>query len=648
MSSSSSAATTDITNVDKAREKWKQFYARLIEQTRFGSEEKNENFLLTYLMAGEEDLGELNEEKQQALVQALRDADWEAPILNDENLEQIALQCFKDTRITYQQLITLLERQQYQLDFGAIETHALLDENEEYTDYAKVVFLSVLQRILKERQGLEVDEKGKERLRYLIAALPRSEQIVYGSIIDETKLYEGGVLPIADMAYPSDSLLGRMEREGIMLLDFANYYAETVKLHDNTFTVNLKKIPLISMSDGVADAVSIALFGVKRYVNPVFRTGKLNVRDIEQGIEREFRPTAITLKNDPPPKQIHEFKNPGRVPATAHDRYHAGIMSRMTIEFRRSLLYMIDIARGNLRSMHETEQMEKKQKQSTLVTLETWIAVDAAWPISKGISVFSKKEMEQSTQEFCKNLDSVTIASKGGGAISDNYSGFFDSEDNVSVFGMIIFVDMLRNRDQWCQLFNIDPELLNGQFKIGYEFIKRLSIRDAHFLNDSPELQALKLKVVQEIGDVNDNDLCDLLKEIENYYHDPVNKSNPICDFAREKQGGNLFNQKLLPNQVGLFIHPGHEAFFSEIHGKYFHGKEFSESLSDDEVKISNKCCCFFNSAKKKSNSSESTMGVVVEGEKTEEENNSPFEMEVVREDGPAKQSKQRSCCDIL
>ncbi len=656
MSSSSSAVTTDITNADKAREKWKQFYARLIKQTRFESEQENENFLLHYLMAGKEDLGEYNEEKQQALVQALTDADWDADILNDENLEQIALQCFKDNLIIYQQLITLLERQQCQLDFGAIETHALLKEDEKYTEYAKNHFLPLLYRNLKHGQGISVGEKEEERLRCLIAALPRSEQIVYSSVIDETALYKDGVLPRTDIGNPSDSLLGSMQHEGVMLIDFNQYFVETIKSYDNAFTVEARKIPLISMSDGVTDAVSIALFGIKRYVNPVFRSKKIDVRDIEQGIRRGFRPTAITFKNEPSPEQIHEFENPGRVPATAHDKYHAGIMSRMTIKFRQALLYMVDIARRDLQSMHETEQMAKKQEQEqskSLVTLETWLAVDAAWPISGGIAIFpSQEEIEKSTREFCKNLSAVTIAAKAKVAKSDNYSGFFDGESDVSVFGMIVFVDMLRNTEEWSTLFYIEPELLEEPFKEGYELIKRLSVCDPDFLEDPPELQALKLRVFQNIADMNDEELTDLFAEIANYYHEKVKEEIIVCKFVRGKQGGKLFHQQLLPNQVGLLVYPEHKEFFSEIHRKYFHEKESPESLSDDEEKFSNKCCCFFNSTKKRNSSKpkmDVTTDMVVEvGESKEKKNGSSWGIEVIGEDESATQPTRRSRCVLL
>lgn len=642
-----SSNTSDIRSSGEARKKWEEFYKQLIEQTRFESEseEENSNFLLDYLMAGKEDLGEPDVRKQDELIQALQLADWAAPILNGENLEQIALQCFKDHRISYQQLITLLERQQQQLDFGLVETYALLEEGGQYTNYAAEIFFPALKESLK-KKGMELDENKRERLYHLIKTLPKSEQMVYSSNIDEAKLYEGGILPGTDIYPSSDSLLGRMQVLGVVILDFdhAQMQFESISVSGSEL-ISKHQVPLISMSDGVADAVSIAFFGVKRYVNPVFRRREMGVRDIENGVRKGFRPTAITLRNELPAELIHEFESPGRVASTAHDKYHAGIMSRMAPKHRSAFLHMINIARANLCAMHQREQMRRKaQGAIELVTMETWLATDAAWPIAPGIAFFTSEEIKKSTEIFCKNLSGVTIGTK-----SDNYSGFFDSEDKVSVFGMIIFIDMLRSREQWCQLFNVAPELLTGQFKIGYEFIKRLGSCDANFLNDSPELQALKLRVVQKIGDVSDNELSDLLKKIETYYHGSVNKGNPICEFARAKQGIELFDQKLLPNQVGLFVNPGHEVFFSEMHRKYFPEKSSSETSSDDEKKVSNKCCCFFNSAKKKNKSSAPKIDEVLEEDKPQEKkNNFPLEMEVVVEDEPVKQSQRRSRCVVL
>ena len=418
---------------------WEMFSERLLLQarsqveTRLGRETSNPLFY--YLMGDKEDLSYIEEGKQEELAQAFEMADWQAPIFLEEGLQWIALNCFKSHRITYQQLITLLERQQQQLDFNTITTHTLLDKNGDYTDYATETFLPLLEESLR-KQGVILD---RERLRFLMQGLPQSEQIAYSSSINQKVLYQGGILPGTTIGEKvSDSLLGKMQILGVIIIDFRGFeFAQSDDAQSNNTQENDTqsddsnelKLSLISMSSGVADAVAITCYGLTRYVNPIFRRGEINVRNIEDGIRNECRPTTMALTEDPTPKFIHEYLDPGRVATTAHDRYHSGIMSRMSREHRAAFVYMIDIARVDLDSMHEAENKSRrrqmKKSEKTLVTKETWIATDAAFPIKPGVTFFSMpKDIEKSTEEFCQNLSSITNSSKGTW-LDDNYSGFF-------------------------------------------------------------------------------------------------------------------------------------------------------------------------------------------------------------------------------
>lgn len=607
----------------KIKEKWLKFQSRQIQQAATAHkliEQEQSDPRYHYFMAGKKDFKEVFKEQQDTLIQALEIGDWGHPVFLDETIEYIALDCFKNGNITYQQFVTIVEREQQKKDFGdTLETYSLLDEDGRYTKHAEL-FLVVLTDTLEKKKGIyirhaynlalmssfqgSVDdpnvglEKGKiyidpenhkykllgedgqigegllsdsidlkdlrsklntvefkaqileyiatrghnlrvepfEKLRVLIQALPKSEQMVYHSKVPIGAFYQSDMPPGGSLSGNTQvSLLGRMEEVGALL-----------------FLMEKDETPvLISMSSGVADAVAIICYGLKRYVNPLYRRGPMSIRDIEAGIRVGIRPTNLCLLQDDPPKVIHEFQNPGLVSITAHDKYHVDVMSRLTLEHRAAFVRMIDVAREGLSSLF----LRENKNVPNLMTMETWFYTDMVFPIKSGIAFFQKKvEIKKSTEEFCRNLAKL---SKSNSRLKDNYSGFFNADGKVSVFGMLVWIDMVKNPDSWSNQYNIDPSYLTEPFASAYQLIVKIIQHNSGFLENSPELQALKLYAIEQLPcAIEESSLESILLELENYY----SGSEGVFMFQR-----NGANATLLRNQIDLHIPEEHRASLEQL-----------------------------------------------------------------------------------
>ncbi len=513
-----------------------------------------------YFMAGEIPPNKKEECKEPLLLAALQQGDWAANIFEDEEVEQIALLCFKEGKITRQQFITLLERQQQQLDFPdrAIKTYRLLDDNGHYTEYANQKFLPLLGKALSERVETIFDEDRKEYLRFLIATLPSSEQIVYRLQVEFKDFFRRKPPSAAsEEGAIRGNLLDAMLRVNEALLEREG----KGRKEENEFF-------LTSMSAGVEDAVGIACYGVKRYVVPIHRIKPINTREIEEGVRNDFRPTSIVRRNDPPIENIHADPKPQRTAATKHDRYHAGVMSRIPPQYRQAFLYIVDFVRERLISMSEREKIGKVNTVSTLMTHEIWLFIDSEFSAKESTMNFFKKQASHATKTagFCRLLGDSVISDDED--IFHNHSDFINRDSDITVFSMLVMVDMINNPENWSKKFNIEPAHLTDKIKEHYDFIRQLAVYDENFLQDVPELQALKLRLLQEIGSFKDKgqELSNFFKEIETYCAEQGGVDE-VCQFARatRKRAMEAPFNRLILNQVGLEILPQHQAEFDNI-----------------------------------------------------------------------------------
>ncbi|AUH73067.1 hypothetical protein [Legionella sainthelensi] len=488
------------------------------------------NPYVKYFLHGERNLSKsLESVKIKQLELALIDGDWSNPIFKTNELEKVLLACMVKGSITFQQFTTVLERQQYQQDFGDFATFQLLDHNNQFTEYTQKVFLPSLEAA----EGRPLNAEELEKFRLLIATLPKSEQICF---------------PIHVADHP--------ETHGNSL------FLQITSL-GSIWANKAKRGSIIATSVGVEEALSLSKYGLDQYVRPIHRLNRLTPREIEEGVRHDIRPTAITLKEQAPFKNIHDFELPSRAATTQHDKYHSNTMSKLPVPYRKSFIYMIDIIREQLEDMHQHENASRKQKLPTMMTSEIWQLVDAEVKSKpQSVDCFNSG-INRSTQEFCRLITKPQEA----GLLNH---GFIDKENKVTPVGVIIFVDMIRNREVWNDSFNVDMRYLSGYdtLKSGFMQVHNLSLIDNRFMSSSLLEQTLKVQLLQQYDpEVLKQNYISICKNINQYIG--TNHLNEICHFEREKSN----------NQVVLKINPEHLEQINELLTKY----DVSNKEEEDE-----------------------------------------------------------------
>lgn len=557
-----------VRDIVQVRRKWEALHQRRNDSAAktalVTTKESHDLPLLSYFMAHRQLELQIEFEKKQLLILALKQADWSAPILNDAEIEKIALCCFKDGDITYQQCITIIDRQQHQLDFPGetLQTYPLLNEDGSYTDYATTTFLPLLKSSLHLRNRFIFTEEHSEYLRLLIATLPRSEQIVYTIHVNNHTLSKPGLSFNTPAEIEDDvgkPLTLRLEALGILL---------TTATQRDARGFPTEKF-ITSLSTGLKDSIMIACYGLKRCVPPIYRLDSITPREIEEGVMNGFRPASILLKDDPLIEGIHKSKFPHRFVTTLHDNYHSESMSQTPTHYRKAFLYMVNLARLELNALHEMENRKRAIPEKNLMTYGTWSFIDSGFNFSESAFNFFKehekierrgepkeyneKELETHTDSLCLSLVMSYT----------NECGLLDRTRQVSVFGMIVFVDMLRNPEKWKKEFGIMSKYLTCGIKEGYDYIEKINIYDPHFLNNSSKMQALKLQLFQrlKLTEKPPEEVAGFLMRVEDYCgHYSIDE---ICQFKRvSRKEGSIPGASLLANQVYLEIGPEHQVLF--------------------------------------------------------------------------------------
>lgn len=560
-----------VRDIVKVRQKWESLSTRRNDsaaKTKIVAAAGSQNSpLFSYFMAGKHLELQIEFEKTKLLITAMERADWSAAILNDAQIEQIALRCFKDGNISYQQFITIIDRQQHQLDFPGDEmtTYPLLNEDGSYTDYARETFLPLLEKSLKFRAGLIFTEEHAEYLRLLIATLPASEQMVYTVRVSPSTMAQPGLLygtpeTEDEIGYPLTYTL-----KGVNTLLTTTISTDAVGRPTEQL--------ITSLSTGLKDATAIACYGGKRYVPPIYRLNSITPREIEEGVRGNFRPASMVLKNDSILENIHNSKKPHRSITTLHDNYHAESMSRMPMPYKKAFLHIIDLTRLELDSLHKTENKKRATPENDLITHDIWSFIDNGFSLHINSFNFfkehekskkrgeqkeySENELQQYTKALCFTL-SMTYT---------NNCGLLDYYRQVSVFGMIVFVDMLRNPEKWEKEFGIMPKYLISSIKDGYDYIEKISTYDPQFLTDSSKMQALKLQLFQQLNvtEKSPEDIAAFFKQIEIYCRENGG-IDKVGEFKRvSKKEGSIPGAPLLANQVYLQIARQHQEMFNAM-----------------------------------------------------------------------------------
>jgi hypothetical protein len=384
----------------------------------------------------------LNQTDLDRVEQAILRGDFADECFKKEEHVFYALWLFKQNKITRQQMSTLLARDQFPEKYPIVNTFRLLDDEGKFTKEALELWLPV---IVRNAYSGKFTNWQLERLRLLIQASPKSEQIFYISECNPDIISTSGKRQLGDAL-------------------FNNRAWYRTKYNDEIYDLH--------MTFGVIEGLQIAVSGINGAAASRAKLGKIGIDSVKEGIEFYYRPTAISMRNsgvEATTKGIHEYADSPMPAVTAHDVFHARLHNTIKPEFHMMLNHMNQI-------------IAKHTKQKWSKTM--WELVD---------------------REFhAFQLKSINLNSAEEGAVLFLEMLHRSNDDKTSLFrnfkfgtlsddGFAIIWNMVNESDVWKKLYKIDIDFLDDQYQPLIEQIK--SFRKAVGSNHShSEILTLKYR----------------------------------------------------------------------------------------------------------------------------------------------------------
>lgn len=358
-----------------------------------------------------------------------------------ETVPYLALSLLTSKKISQQQCLTILERHQAFKNYPLKKTYRILDDNNQFTEDAKRVLLPVFQTM----QFLKpLSEEQLESFRLLVMNLPKSEQTFYTT---ET---------------------GDLTMQGTFGYQLAY----------NFDTINIRDEEVINLTNSAEHALGIARFGLEEYEVPVARLGSQSITNVEQGIREGERLQAIHYPGTIPYGDIHNSKNVTFFVAARHDFGHALGQSCTPKPFLLAYNRMIDTIRAS------TSYKSSKE-------IWSWTDRDYNYFLNNHKTLqFDINNIAETTKLWCDMLSAGDAESKF------SFGGYLNQKVHPSTLGTLIYMDMLQHPDDW-RNHKIDPELLIGNYKTSYEFIKTIY---EYIKNDPPEIQVFKSELYYNLN----------------------------------------------------------------------------------------------------------------------------------------------------
>ncbi|ASQ45596.1 hypothetical protein [Legionella clemsonensis] len=360
----------------------------------------------------------LTQEGLEQVYQAIQRGNFEDAALTREDHTFYALWLFKQNRITRQQMATLLARDQIPREYPLVKTFKILDDNGEFTKEAVKLWLPVIK---SDAFGGKFTDWHLERLRLLIQAAPKSEQIFY-------------------LSEPNPNIISSQKRELGNALQINHSWHRTLyqgKLYD------------LHMSFGVLEGIQIATSGISGAAASRAKLGKVGIDAVKEGVEFYYRPTAISMRNsgiEATTKGIHGYAESLMPAVSAHDVFHSRLHNTIKPEFHMMLNHM-----------HQIIHQHTNQKWSKTM----WELVDREFHAFQyqSINLDSPKE---AARHFLRMLT-------GGNAIFL----FHNNVDSaLSDDGFAIVLNMVNESEIWKKLYKIDIEFLGDPYKAQIRKVK--------------------------------------------------------------------------------------------------------------------------------------------------------------------------------
>lgn len=429
----------------------------------------NHNSEFLFLIANESVKRSLNKEKCDLLLAAIHEANWEAAIFQDAFLPEIALSLFAAEKISQQQIYTILERAQTAKNYPILSTFRIFDKQGEFTEEAKDIFFSALASTKYLRK---LNQQQTNKFKYLIQALPLSEQVFY--------MTERGSLK---QDYPYDAY-------------YHNFYTIDGLLANKDMTIHL--------TCGLRDALGLVRFN-DNYFRTMPRFGKHPKEGIEKGTYKKIRYAALWYPGTIPYDDIHGHENVTGLVALAHDVVHAYSLSVIPPQMHQAFDRLITIVRhytGYPWTREIWEYVDREflflfhHNKSLQATFERLLDENGIKQNQANIAIilntilFSETLMHGSLQTAESPLTGGFITKIQKSSVKDlkKTIKIKEAKWDITLIGIQVYLDMLANKEDWLKI-KIDPEYLTYPLKEHYTLIKTIY---ADIKNDSNKIQQFK------------------------------------------------------------------------------------------------------------------------------------------------------------
>jgi hypothetical protein len=386
--------------------------------------------------------------------------------ISDDSLEHVyyALWLFKQNQITRQQMATILARAQVPNEYPVVYTFNIFEDNGKLTREFLDLLTPVIQRSWFSATSQNLSREKFERFLWLLNQMPQSEQMFFLSehnpqIINDAKNTLGNALQ-------------------------RNLSWHQIKYNGETYDIHL--------SFGIIEAMQIAESGFNgAAANPIY-LGILSIDTIKAGIEKNFRPTAISIpesKVQAPSDNIHGWSDTPLPVVTQHDVFHAKLHNTIPPSFHLMLNHLNQIL-----IQHTNRPWSKT----------AWALVDREF-----ILFFNKKLI----------LDSP----KSGAHIFMMLFEYYEKQaiylfrDSSAEFlnddGFAIFWDMVNEPQLWKKLFWIDTNQFEKPFSGHLNEIKQF--KEQVGAQEPSEILTLKYRFFRMYPNTKEFKLiCELIDDL--------------------------------------------------------------------------------------------------------------------------------------
>jgi hypothetical protein len=420
-----------------------------------------------------------------------------------------ALWLFKQNRMTRQQMATILSRAQIPEEYPIVAEFELFDQNGAFSNDALNILIPAIRRAWFGVTKQPFSDEKLTRFVCLLNTMPKSEKIFF---LSKTSLnIKTGYRDILC------AVLYRLHSWHI-----AEYDGEIYDVH---------------LSFGIIEAMQIAEVGFMAAAANRVYLGILDINTIKQGVEQNFRPTAISIPKSnvkSPSEKVHDWEETPLPVVTQHDVFHAKTHNTIAHEFH--LLF---------NHLHQAIFNHTKRIWSKT----TWAFVDREF-----LMFAQEKLLLKSPAEGAKLFSLFwEYYEKRALYLFRDYSDEFLNDD-----GFAIIWDMVNYPDVWKKLFLIDPDYLGEPYLGHFNQIKQF--KNHVNPDDSPSIISLKYRFYRMYRDTKDfTKICALIDELKD-------ELTAGLKFKSEVQT-NLLNGLGIRNITTLYLNnkPVHEMNLHQI-----------------------------------------------------------------------------------